>query len=500
MDDGWGNPNEYFNHGNCGICDEEVQMMGRQIRLVLMLLAFVVILFSTVLVLETTKSEEQIKKVVFRSSPPTDVHSVHIQNDFGDIYVDFLDGGYVLGEVPIDVVDMELFVDMMTDVADVYALTEIKSPQNLEIYGLNNKTAVVKVTYMDSNEMTLNIGNYEPISKGYYCSISDYDGVYLIAEDRVNGFIQPEKYFISKYVTPPKPAQSQSSLGHVKGMTLEGGALLEKVILSPVEAENEQIMIDVISFGSATHLIEINGMKYRVDQRYAALVFDSVIGLKAKDIIDYNLSEEAMETFGFENPDMHVVFDFKRTPNDGIIQYDIKVLEKNGSFYASCNNRGIIYQLNPPYFYSVTVEKFPVRWFFSPLLFELKALEIKRADEFYLFELSGTTNNDLAVTCNGESFDLNRFRRFYKLITSGAHDNTMSEQIEVSEPSLMEITYSYRNVNKQEDVLKLYAGESRRHYAKVNGMTRFTIKELFHTRVSQALDLLFTDEVFEIDW
>jgi len=475
-------------------------MMSRQLRLVLILLAIVVILFSAMLVLGATKSEEQIKKVVFRSSPPTDVRNVHIHNDYGDTYVDFLDGGYVLSEVPIDVVDMELFVDMMTDVADVYALTEIKSPQSLDRYGLNSKTAVVKVTYMDGNEMTLSIGSYEPISKGYYCLVSDFDSVYLIAEDRVNGFIQPEKYFISKYVTPPKPEQSQSSLGHVKGMTLEGGKLLEKVILSPVEAEEEQSMLDVISFGSATHLIKVNGMNHRVDQRYAALVFDSVLGLKAKDIIDYNLNDEAMETFGFDHPDMHAVFDYKRTPNDEITQYDIKVLEKNGVFYASCNNRGIIYQINPPYFYDVTLEKFPVRWFFSPLLFDLKALEIRRGDARYLFELSGTTNNDLAVTCNGESFDLNRFRRFYKLITSGAHDNTMSEQIKGSAPSLMEITYIYRNVNKPKDVLKLYAGESRRHYAEVNGMTRFTIKELFYTRVSQAIDLLFTDEVFEIDW
>lgn len=475
-------------------------MMGRQVRLVLILLGIVVILFSAVLVLETTKSEEQIKKVVFRSSPPTDVRSVLIQNDYGDIYVDFLDGGYVLSDVPIEVVDMELFVDMMTDAADVYALTEIKSPQSLDKYGLNSKTAVVKITYMDGNEMTMNIGKYEPISKGYYCLISDFDSVYLIAEDRVDGFIQPEKYFISKYVTPPKPEQSQSSLGHVKGMTLEGGKLLKKVILSPVEAEDEQSMLDVISFGSATHLIEVNGMNHRVDQRYAALVFDSVLGLKAKDIIDYNLSDEAMETFGFDHPDMHAVFDYKRTPNDEIRQYDIKILEKNGEFYASCNNRGVIYQISPPYFYDVTLEKFPVRWFFSPLLFDLEALEIRRADELYLFELSGTTNNDLTVTCNGESFDLNRFRRFYKLITSGAHDNTMSEQIERSEPSLIEITYSYRNVDKKEDVLKLYEGELRRHYAKVNGMTRFTINELFYMRVSQALDLLFTDEVFEIDW
>ncbi|MDA3846150.1 MAG: DUF4340 domain-containing protein [Vallitaleaceae bacterium] len=474
--------------------------MGRQIRLILMQLGIVIILFSAMFVLNATKSEEQITKVVFRNSPPTDVRSVHIQNEYGNLYVDFMDGGYVLGEVPIDVVDMERFVDMMTDAAAVYAVTEIKRPQSLDVYGLNNKAAVIDVIYIDGEEMTLTIGNYEPISKGYYCSISDFDGVYLIGEERVNGFKQPEKYFISNYITPLMPAQSQSSLGHVKMMTLEGGTLEEKVTLSPVVAENEQSMLDASSFGSASHLIEINGMNHRVDERYASLVFDSVLGLKAEDIIDYNLSEEAMAIFGFDRPDMEVVFDYKRTPDEESVRYEIKILEKSGIFYASCNKRGVIYQISPPYFYGVTLEQFPVRWFFSPLLFDLEALEIQRADERYVFELSGTTNDDLAVTCNGESFDLDRFRRFYKLITSAAHDNTMDEQIELPGLSLMNITYRYRDVNKPDDELNLYAAESRRIYAEVNGLTEFTIKELFYTRVSQALDILFTEEVFEIEW
>jgi hypothetical protein len=296
------------------------------------------------------------------------------------------------------------------------------------------------------------------------------------------------------------PAQSQSSLGHVLDISFEGGTLEEKVTLLPVVAENGQRMLDVISFGSATHLIEINGINQRVDQRYATLVFDSVLGLKATDIIDYNVSDEAMEAFGFDRADMHVVFDYKGAPDVAVAKYDVRILQKNGTFYASCNNRGVIYEIDPPYFYGVELEKFPVRWFFSPLLFDLEALEIETKNGNFLFELSGTTNANLSVTCNGESFDLDRFRRLYKLITSAAHDNVMDAQIEITGPSLMSITYRYRNVNKPEDTLNLYAAEARRQYAEVNGFTAFTMKEQFYTRVSQALDVIFTEEVFEIDW
>jgi hypothetical protein len=76
----------------------------------------------------------------------------------------------------------------------------------------------------------------------------------------------------------------------------------------------------------------------------------------------------------------------------------------------------------------------------------------------------------------------------------------MGEQIELTGSSLMRITYRYRNVNKPEDTLNLYAAGSRRHYAEVNGLTEFTVKEQFYTRVSQALDVIFTEEAFEIEW
>jgi len=474
--------------------------MSRQVRLVLVTFGIVVILFSVMIVLDSTKTEQQIQKVIFRNSPPTDVRSVYIHNNYGDIFVDFLDGGYVLGKVPIEVVDMKRFVDMMTDAAAVYAMTEIKSPQNKDVYGLNNKADMVEVTYSDGKKMNLTIGNYEPISKGYYCSVSGFEGVYLIEEERLNGFKQAEEYFISKYVTPLIPVQSQSSLGHILGISFEGGTLQEKVTLLPVVPENKKIMLDVISFGSATHLIKIDGMNYQVDQRYATLIFDSVLGLKSTDIIDYNLSQEDMASFGFDNPDMHVVFDYRDSPEKDLIKYDVEILEKSGIFYASCNNRGIIYQIVPPYFYEVKLEKFPVRWFFSPLLYDLEALEIQTKNENYLFELSGTTNSDMAVTCNEENFDLDRFRRLYKLVTSAAHDNNMRQQVEITGDPLIKITYHYRNVNKPDDTLGLYDAEFRRHYAKVNGKTGFTIKENFYSRVSQALDVLFTEKVFEIEW
>lgn len=474
--------------------------MGRQIRLVVSLIIIVLVLIGAIWALDATEIEQEVNKVVFRNSPPTDVRVVTITNEYGEMTIDYMDGGYVVGNVPINVVDMAKFVDMMTDCGAVYAVTSIKNPDSLKRYGLDKATAQVDILFADDEQLYMTIGNYESISKAYYCSIDGYDDVYLFEEERVSGFLQAQEYYISAYVTPPMPEQSQSSLGHVLDIEFDGGTLLEIVKLDVVNTDDDQSMLDVISFGSASHLIEINGMKHRVDQKYATLVFDSVLGLTAMNIVDYNLTEKEMSEFGFDNPDMTVIFDYRQALDMPNQRYEVKILLKNDVFYADCNYRGVIYQINRPFFYDAELEKFPVRWFLSPILFDLEELEIETGGETYSFELSGTTNSDLAVTCNGKSFDLDRFRRLYKLVTSAAHDNAMREVTTMSGQEKMSITYCYRDLSKPDDELNLYTAEARRQYAEVNGLTEFTIKEQFYTRVSQALDVLFTDETFEIEW
>ena len=232
----------------------------------------------------------------------------------------------------------------------------------------------------------------------------------------------------------------------------------------------------------------------------AEAVFGSLLGIQAIDIVGYNMSQTDIEAFGFDQPNMSIDFEYMLSAEVEPQNYRVAILEKDGVFYATCNDRGIIYQINQPDILSVEFEKFPVRWFFSPLLFDLDELEIITGDEAYLFKITGSTNADLAVTCNGEAFDLERFRRLYKLVTSAAHDNDMREEVDVKGSPSVTINYRYRSLEKETDTLKLYPAGSRRMYAEANGLVEFTVKEQFVTRLTEALDVLFTDESFEIEW
>lgn len=474
--------------------------MKRQVRLVLTVFCIALLLSAAILVLNATEKEFDNGIVVFRESPPTDVLAVSISNQYGKMMVEYIDGGYTAGDIPIDLVDMERFVEMMTHSGAVYAVNSISDPIDLADYGLDSDVSNVEIEYNDGQSIKIIIGNPEPVSDGYYCRVEGEEGVYLFEEKQVHAYLQPQKYYISHFVTPQIPTQSQSSLGHVLAVEFEGGALEEPVRLTPVIEGDEKVMLDALSYGSATHLIDVGGKNYRVDQKYATEIFDSIVGMTATDIIGYNLSDQEMRDFGFDQPDMRVQFDFIQTPNTEPSAYSLSLLNKNGVFYVDCNDRGVIYEIAQPYFYTAEREKFPVRWFFSPLIFDLDELEITLDGKTHLFEVTGSTISDLEVRYNNEKFDIDRFRKLYQLVTSAAHDNSMVEQVTPAGEPLIRITYRYRNEDKKPDVLTLYPAESRRHYAEVNDVTRFTIKEQFYARVTQALNVLETDQEFELDW
>jgi hypothetical protein len=193
----------------------------RQIRLVLTVFCIALLLGAVLVVLNATEKAYDNGIVVFRDYAPTDVRSVSISNEYGNMLVEYVNDGYTAGDIPIELVDMDRFVGMMTNSGAVYAVNSISNPGNLADYGLDKAASSVAIEYNDGQSVKIFIGNPEPISDGYYCRVEGEDGVYLFEEKQVHAFLQPQKYYISLSVTPQIPSQSQSSLGHVLAAEFE---------------------------------------------------------------------------------------------------------------------------------------------------------------------------------------------------------------------------------------------------------------------------------------
>jgi hypothetical protein len=182
------------------------------------------------------------------------------------------------------------------------------------------------------------------------------------------------------------------------------------------------------------------------------------------------------------------------------VHYDLKLLKTDDTVYVTRNDDGVIYQIPEPPFLSIEYRKLPVRWFLSPLLIDVREVVVTTEGETYDFVITGETNAEKEVTCNGEPFDIARFRELYRLLISAAHDGRLLEDVVVQGQPLLRLTYRYIDEEKAPDVMALYPGDARRDYVEVNGVTELAMQEMYLQRVREALDILWTDEPIETEW
>ena len=204
--------------------------------------------------------------------------------------------------------------------------------------------------------------------------------------------------------------------------------------------------------------------------------------------------------FGFDRPTMQVEFDLKNGVDAEVEHYELALLQKDDATYMTCNDNGVIYAIQEPAFLHIEYGKLLVRWFLSPLLMDVGAIQLTTGGKDYDVVITGETNAEKQVTCNGQKLDIERFRTLYGLLTSAAHDGTLLEDVVVEGTPLLRVIYHYLDEQKQPDVMELYPGDARRVYAQVNGVTELAVREMYLTRVQEALSILWTDDPIETEW
>ncbi len=471
--------------------------MSRQLRLVIIAAVLVAALGVAALILLQPDSDGG-NPLAFRDSAPTDVQSVHIENASGSFDVEAEGEGYKSDDIAPDVLDMEEFVALMTYSGAVNALQSVDSnPSDLSLYGLDAPAATVDIAYKDGPALSLRIGSAEPISGNYYFSVGGKPAVYLMEAARCAPFLQPKKDYIDDVITPV--SQMSSPLSAILDVTFTGGPLAEPISIRAITGEDKELSRIASSFGAPTHLVMGKGI-HELDQTYGVDLLGSLLGLPATGIVGYNYTPQQISDFGFSKPSMQVAFDLKNGVDTEVVHYALSVLEKDGAFYLTCNDNGVIYQIDKPLFWSIQYDKLPVRWFLSPLMMDVESVELSTDGQTYTFDITGETNADKKVTCNGAPMDIERFRTFYQLLISAASDGLLvGEDTPEGEP-LLTLTYRYLDEEKKPDVMKLYKGTARRVYVEVNGAMEFSMEEAYLARVQAAAAVIMTDKAFETEW
>ena len=472
--------------------------MIREAKLVLIAACVVAVLGIAAGVLMLHPEESASSDITFKAVEPVEVAQIVISNQHGTFDVAFTGEGYRVEDIPAELVDIEALIDLLTYAGKVSALrTATTEPQDLARYGLADPAAHVEITYLDESRLALAIGNVEPVSEQTYVRVGNDPAVYLMEAKRTNGFLLPKKAYVEDQVTP-KLALS-SPLSAVLDATFQGGKLEEPVTMQAVTPEDPEVVRTAMSFGTATHIVRGHGV-YELDQTYGVEMLGALLGITAHDIVGYNLTREEINAFGFDQPTMQVAFDLRNGIDVEVAHYDLAVLRKDDAYYMTCNDNGVIYAVQKPAFLELEYSKLPVRWFLSPLLMDVRAIDLTTGGQHYECIITGEDNAEKAVTCNGKALDIDRFRTLFRLLTSAAHDGRLLDNVEAEGSPLLRLTYHYVDAQKEPDVMELYPGEARRVYVRVNGVMELAMQETYLDRVQEALDILWTDHPIKTDW
>lgn len=453
--------------------------------------AFVFLLINT--------PEKTTESVVFKALAPTDVSSVSISNSYGSFEVSMEANGYVLDDIPAELVDLDSFVAFMTQCGALSALKRITSkPSDLSVYGLDKPMATVSVSYSDSSELVLYIGNADLVSGHYYMQVNQKNDVYLLSSSGAAYFLCGKEAYINHYVTPE--LADGNVLAAIQDVTFSGGELKEPITIESVSAGDEETKIAALSFGAVTHLIRGRGV-HELDQTYGAQMLGSILGIKAREVVGYGLTEEEIAAYGFGEPYMEVDYDLKNSAS--IVEHNILALVKqsNTSFLAHLSGSSTVYEIDRPAFVDIQYEKLMLRWFLSPLLLDLSGLTITTQTQTLEFTIGRDKENKQYAMLNGEELDINLFQSFYRLVTSAsASDGEYLSGATADGDPLMTITYHYLNSAKEDDVMKLFKGTTRRVYVDVNGVIEVDTKESFYNYMLNACENILHGKAIDENW
>lgn len=474
--------------------------MSREARLVLIVAVIVLLLGSAAAILLLNPARPKERTLTLKAAQPNEVLRIAIQNTQGAFSVSAAGEGYQVADIPPRLVDGEKLNSLLDASSKVVALRKVvSSARDLQVYGLASPTARVEIAYRDGSILRLAVGDKERITGHCYVRLEGDEAVYLMESARCAGFLLPVKGYIEDLLTPHLALSSPLSV--VLDATFTGGPLERPVSLKATASGDPMVKRAAMTFGTATHVVMSQGHGvYELDQTYGIEITSSLLGITAKDVVGYNLSPAEIAAFGFDQPTMRVDFDIKNGLNAPIEHYVLTFLQKGETLYMTRNDDGAIYIVNEPSCLQINYEKLLVRWFLSPLLMDLKSIHIETAGEAYEFTLTGETNANLRVTCNGRDLDIERFRTFYKLLTSVAHDGRLLQGIAPQGEPLLRLTYVYRDEAKSPDVMELYPGDVRRVYVRLNGITELAMPDTYLTRVQEALAVLWGNEPIRTDW
>ena len=482
--------------------------MAKPIKLLVGLVVLLALLGGAFWLLTRAPAEAESPNdtpILLSDHVPGDVAAVEVRNQNGGYSFRAEGDGYVLHDLPPHKVNGEYVAMLLDEASRVECLSRVTDDlSRLAEFGLETPVAEVDVTYADGSAFSLLLGAEETVSGGRYCMERGGDAIYLMKNNRTIRFTMPVEKYLDFIIIPPE--ESTSVLSVLQDIRFSGSSLPAPISLRAVLPEREETQLAALAYGAVTHIVTEPGV-HEADPGALQAIATDLLGLLSEGVVDYNCTPDELAQYGLTQPWLQIDFDYKNGKDAPVVPYTLRVSKAEDGYLATVNDEGIVYRILDLSFLHVKYEDLVLRWFLSPFLTDVAALELTGSFGDFRFDLSGENAKDLSgenakdltVTRDGESVDGDAFRKLYNLVVSAAADGSAAGEAPSGEAALT-IRYRYRDGRKADDVLRLYPAPQRRLLVSVNGVCEFTMRENYLTVVTEALESLNAGKDFATDW
>ncbi len=367
-------------------------------------------------------------------------------------------------------------------------LTSIKATQLISEdasrkgeFGLDKPQATVKYTFADGSGATVEIGAEAPDGAGYYML---HDGrIYLAQTNMGLIFLQDYRYFVDMTITMAVDLEQYAVT--FAGFKLGGTLRPEEIDISydpDAGTRSEYVLVN------SSYRMTCGELEKTVRSSIIDNYFKTVLNLTATEVVAIEPDEAELKKYGLDEPYSTVEFSlFTDSENKESVSYTLRFSEpKDGSCYVMHDDVDVIYKID-------TAEKTMLDVSFNdmvdnmtllPYITKLSRIVYKTPEKEYVFDLDNFINDegkeDLTVTCDGKTLNTDYFRTFYGTTIGITGDEYLNVEDVPDIASLgkpiLEIIYEYTDSAKENDVVQIYEGPTRRSYVAYNGKIEFLSK------------------------
>lgn len=371
---------------------------------------------------------------------------------------------------------------------------------NLAKFGLDSPEITVDIEYETGTEYRLLIGNEAPSGAVTYVMLDGNDTVFTVNNSTLANY---SKTLIELVDTTVLKSPEETPV--VETLKVEREDMDYDILIEYDHDSNEKK-----GGTSSSHVMKEPVEAYLGVERSAAVI-TGMFGLSADGIYSVHCEDSDIAEAGLENPFCTV----EMNCDDG---NDYKLLlsepftdsEYGKCCYAMLEGGNVIFIIKTEKAVWTTVQPVDIAStiYIASYVWDVKDLKLSADGKEYSFEISpvdaenipeSPKSSDFNTTLNGESFDTERYRKFYSFIISGnAEDFAFDEEIPSGEPMAeLEYTDSYDNKKR---TFTFYEYSPMTAIIAVDGESKFFIAKSYVETLIENAERLDSDEDFVKTW